>query len=94
MDSDCERGAGRYFTLCQRHVAEQRRRVLRLEQRGMSTAAARDLLQTFEYALAVATEIAGARSLLEFSSNQDFRTSRANPLVMQCTVSDGEHLTG
>src|SRR5262249_47026673 len=32
--------------------------------------------------------------LLEFSSNQDFRTSWANPLVVQCAVSDGEHLTG
>jgi len=51
-------GSNRYLALCKRNVAEQRRRILQREKRRESTASARDLLETFEYALSVAIELA------------------------------------
>jgi hypothetical protein len=50
--SRCRRD--RYIALYKRHIAAQRERILRLEQRGEDTAPARDLLDTFEHALQVA----------------------------------------
>ena len=50
-----------YVALCRRHVAEQRRRIVRLEKQGWSTARARHFLETFEFSLSVATEVSGRK---------------------------------
>ena len=65
MPSDqAPNGGGDYVALCRQCVADQRRRILRLGRLGQSTARARDLLETFEFALDVAIRVAESQTAI------------------------------